>query len=75
MKDIDFAHIGEDEESEYISAEIAKLKAQGLTNNIDFEKAELERQELENKLGENENLVEENFEQKNSSTSDEELSF
>ena len=50
MINFDLSHIEEDEDSEYLSQEIAKLKAQNLTNNIDFEKAELERQELEEKL-------------------------
>ena len=50
MINFDLSHIEEDEDSEYLSQEIAKLKAQNLTNNIDFEKAELEREELEEKL-------------------------
>ncbi len=50
MKNFNLNKFKVDEESEFIVAEIAKLRAQNLKNNIDFEKAELERIELETKL-------------------------
>ncbi len=54
MIKFDLTNIDEDEESEYLAKEILKLKEQNLTNNIDFEKAEIERQEVLKKLN-NEN--------------------
>lgn len=50
MIKFDLTNIDEDEESEYLAKEILKLKEQNLTNNIDFEKAEIERQEVLKKL-------------------------
>lgn len=50
MIKFDLTNIDEDEESEYLAKEILKLKEQNLTNNIDFEKAEIEKQEVLKKL-------------------------
>lgn len=73
MINFDLTHIEEDEESEAISAEISKLKAQGLTNNIDFEKAELERLELESKLQDETSETENNTETNNQSKKQEDI--
>ncbi len=63
MAEFDFNNLEEDEDSEYINAEIEKYKAQGLTNNIDFEKAEEERLELEQRLLEEGRILQEEIEE------------
>lgn len=50
LNNFDFSNIQEDENSEELAKEIALLKAQGLTTNIDFEKAEEEEKLVQEKL-------------------------
>lgn len=49
INNFDFNNIPEDENSKEINRTIAELKAQGLTNNIDFEKALEEEAEIQAK--------------------------